>query len=161
MFGAGALHVLLAAVAAATTAVLARYALRHREQPGAIPFSAAMVSMSIWSGCYAVSLTQTGPSRLLWERLQWFGVPLVAGFLFLFIVEYTGHESVLSPLTTALVFVIPASTVVLVQTTPTHHLVWTDHEQVIRLDNDVLDGFVRPNPDPDVIPYLSKHQNDQ
>lgn len=32
---------------------------------------------------------------------------------------------------------------------------------MICLDNDVLDGFVRPNPDPDVISYLSKHQNDQ
>ena len=34
MLGAGALHVLLLTVAAATTAVLARYALRHRDQPG-------------------------------------------------------------------------------------------------------------------------------
>jgi predicted DNA binding protein/PAS domain-containing protein len=131
MLGAGALHVLLLTVAAATTAVLARYALRHRDQPGAIPFSAAMVSMSIWSGCYAVSLTQTGASRLLWERLQWLGVPLVAGFLFLFILEYTGYESVLTPLTTVLVFVIPVSTVVLVQTNPLHHLVWTEHEEVV------------------------------
>lgn len=32
---------------------------------------------------------------------------------------------------------------------------------MICLDNDVLDGFVRPNPDPDVIPYLSNRQNDQ
>lgn len=32
---------------------------------------------------------------------------------------------------------------------------------MICLDNDVLDGFVRPNPDPDVISYLSNHQNDQ
>jgi len=131
MLGVGAFHVLLLTVAAATTAVLARYALRHRDQPGAIPFSAAMVSMSIWSGCYAVSLTQTGASRILWERLQWLGVPLVAGFLFLFILEYTGYESVLTPLTTALVFAIPVSTVVLVQTNPMHHLVWTEHEQVV------------------------------
>ena len=118
-------------MAAATTAFLAWYALCHRDQPGTTPFSAAMVSMSIWSGCYAVSLTQTGASRLLWERLQWLGVPLVAGFLFLFILEYTGYESYLSTRGTVLLFVIPVSTVLLVLTNPLHELVWTEQRQVI------------------------------
>ncbi|SEP07246.1 hypothetical protein/tRNA(fMet)-specific endonuclease VapC [Halorientalis persicus] len=32
---------------------------------------------------------------------------------------------------------------------------------MICLDNDVLDGFVRPHPDPDVVSYLSNHQTEQ
>lgn len=131
MLYSGVTHVLLLTVAAATTAILAWYALRHRDQPGATPFSAAMISMTIWSACYAVSLTQTGASRLFWERIQWLGVPLVAGFLFVFVLEYTGYESFLSTWSLALLFVIPVSTVVLVQTNPIHHLVWTEHEEVV------------------------------
>ncbi|WP_226022843.1 type II toxin-antitoxin system VapC family toxin [Halomicrobium salinisoli] len=32
---------------------------------------------------------------------------------------------------------------------------------MIVLDNDVLAGFVRPNPDPDVLSYLSDHSTEQ
>jgi predicted DNA binding protein/PAS domain-containing protein len=130
MLNSGLVHVLLLGLSAATTAVLAWYGLDNRDQPGAVPFSAAMVSMCLWSGSYAVALTQTGASRLFWERMQWLGVPFVAGLLFLFILEYTGYDSVLSKRTIALLFAIPVTSLALVWTNPLHHLIWTDHEEI-------------------------------
>jgi PAS domain S-box-containing protein len=89
-----------------------------------------MLSMTVWSASYAVALTQTGPSRLFWERMQWLGAPLVAVLLFFFVLEYTGVGSFRPTVPVAAAFVVPVTSVVLAWTNPSHGLLWAEHEEV-------------------------------
>lgn len=123
--------VALLAVSCASTVGLALYTARRRVEPGAGPLLGLLVSLSLWSGFYAVSLLVVpGDLRILFERLQWFGIPFVAVFVFWFAIEYTGHDELLTRRRLALLFVIPVLTVVFVWTNHLHHLVWTEQTLV-------------------------------
>jgi predicted DNA binding protein/PAS domain-containing protein len=122
----GLFHVLLLSLAGLVTAVLAVYAWRHREEPGARPLSAAMVAVTAWTATEILALSQTGGTHLFWERVQWAAIAVVPLFFFFFIVRFTGYEWVLGRRVLPLYFVIPVVSVVLVWTNPVHHLLWTD-----------------------------------
>ena len=126
MVGPGLLQLLLLAGAAAVTGGLAGYAWRHREQPGAVPLSAAMVGVTFWGITEMFALSQTWGSHLFWERVQWLAIAVVPVLFFIFIADFTGYDSVLSRRLLPLYFVVPAVTVVLVWTNPAHGLMWTD-----------------------------------
>ncbi|WP_159904437.1 histidine kinase N-terminal 7TM domain-containing protein [Salinirussus salinus] len=126
MVGSGLFHLLLLAGAAAVTGGLAGYAWRHREQPGAVPLSAAMVGVTFWGVTEMFALSQTWGPHLFWERVQWLAIAVVPVLFFLFIVDFTGYDSVLSRRLLPLYFVVPAVTVALVWTNPAHGLMWTD-----------------------------------
>lgn len=127
-------YVLVALLVAscASTVGLAVYAVRRRADPGATPLLGLLVSLSVWSGFYTISLLLTDfDVRLLFERLQWLGIPFVGVCMFWFAVVYTGHDRWLSRRRLAGLFVVPAVTVALVWTNHSHHLVWTDQTVVV------------------------------
>lgn len=126
----GLFHVSLLAVAAVISGGLAGYAWRYRDQPGAVPFSGAMVGVAFWSATDVFALTQTGAGHLFWERVQWAAIAVVPLLFFLFIAAFTGHEFVLSRRLLPLFFVIPVASVVLVWTNPSHLLMWTGPERI-------------------------------
>jgi len=116
----------------ATTVVLAAYAWRRRSEPGATPLVGLLVSLSVWTGCYTVALVvRSYHLRILFERLQWLGIPFVGVFMFWFAVVYTGHDEWLERRRLAGLFAVPLVTVVLVFTNHYHSLVWTDHDLVV------------------------------
>jgi len=51
--------------AAAVTAALAVYALRHKQVRGALPFGVCMLLTSLWSGSYALEIAGTDLSTML------------------------------------------------------------------------------------------------
>lgn len=126
MVDPGLFHILLLSVAAVVTGGLAIYAWRNSEEAGARPLSAAMVAVTWWTMTEIFALSQTGGSHLVWERVQWAAIAVAPLFFFFFIVDFTGHEWVLSPRLVPLFFVIPVLTIGLVLTNPIHQLMWTE-----------------------------------
>jgi diguanylate cyclase (GGDEF)-like protein len=64
------------------------------------------------------------PIKILWSQLEYFGYPAAAPFIFLFVLEYTGHKRP-GRLLMALIWAIPAVTTLLAWTNSLHHLVWS------------------------------------
>ena len=121
-------HVGLLAASALVTAGLGGHAWRRRDDPGARPFALMMVAATVWSATYAVALTRTGAARVLWERAQWFGIASIPVFFFLFAMAYTGRDRLTTPRARAVLAVVPAVTVLLVWTNPTHGLIWQSQQ---------------------------------
>jgi len=126
MLDPGVFHVLLLTLAGGVTGGLAVYAWRHREQPGAKSLSAAMVGVTWWTCTEILALSETGAAHLVWERVQWTAIAVVPLFFFFFIVEFAGYERLLSRRSVPLFLLIPAVTVVVAWTNPSHHLLMID-----------------------------------
>ncbi|MFC3960213.1 histidine kinase N-terminal 7TM domain-containing protein [Halovivax cerinus] len=118
-------HVGLLTFSAATTTGLAVYAFRHRQEPGATWFGMLMLSLTVWSGCYAVGVITFDPTwRLFWARVQWFGVATIYVWLFLFALSYTGHDNIITRRTVVGFCLVPILAIIGAWTNPFHHLLW-------------------------------------
>ena len=118
-------HVGLLTFSAVTTTALAAYAFRHRQEPGATWFGMLMLSLTVWSGCYAVGVLTFDPTwRVFWARVQWFGVATVYVWLFLFALSYTGHDEFITRRTVFGFCLVPILAIVGAWTNPLHHLLW-------------------------------------
>ena len=126
MLGPGLIYLTLLSGAAALTGGLAGYAWRHREEPGATSLAAAVVGVTAWTVLEILAITETGASHLFWERVQWTAIAVVPLFFFFFMIDFTGHEWVLSRRLVPLFLVVPAITAALAWTNPAHNLMWTD-----------------------------------
>ncbi len=110
---------------AAISAALAIFAFRRKSMPGGWAFAGGMVAITIWAFTLAMEAGSLDQSvKILWSQLEYFGYPATAPFIFLFVLEYTGHKR-LGPLLMALVWAIPLVTAVLAWTNSLHHLVWS------------------------------------
>lgn len=122
-------HVGLLTFSAVTTTALALYAFRHRQEPGAWWFGVLMVSLTFWSGCYAIGISTFDPVwRIFWLKVQWFGVATLYVWLFLFALSYTGHDEIVTRTTVVGFCLIPAIAIVAAWTNPSHHLLWIDSQ---------------------------------
>jgi len=122
-------HVGLLTFSAVTTASLAVYGFRHRREPGATWFGILMLSLTTWSGCYAIGIITFDPTwRLFWARVQWFGVATVYVWLFLFALSYTGHDEFINRRTTLGFCFVPIVAIIGAWTNPFHYLLWRTAE---------------------------------
>lgn len=118
-------HVGLLTFSAVTTTALAVYAFRHRQEPGATWFGMLMLSLTVWSGCYAIGIITFDPTwRVFWERVQWFGVATIYVWLFLFALSYTGHDEFVTRPKVVGFCLVPILAIVGAWTNPFHHLLW-------------------------------------
>jgi len=122
----GLYHVFTLSLAALVTSGLDGYAWRHRDQPGAMALSAAMIAVTGWTVTEILGLSQFGASHLFWERVQWTAIAVAPLCFFFFIVDFTGHGWVLSRRTVPLFLVLPVASVVVAWTNPAHHLLLID-----------------------------------
>lgn len=122
----GVFHVCVLSVAGLATGGLAGHAWLNRQEPGAGPLAAAMAGLTLWTATELLALTQAGADHLFWERVQWVAISTVPVFFFFFMVDFTGHEWVLSRRFVPLFLVVPVVTIALAWTNPAHHLMWTD-----------------------------------
>ncbi|WP_435196281.1 histidine kinase N-terminal 7TM domain-containing protein [Natronomonas sp. EA1] len=124
---AATFHLAALSVSALTTAGLGVVGWWYRRRPGAKPFVGLMAATTVWTLGYVVGLlTPMYAARLFWEQMQWPGIVFVPVFLFLFIVEYTGHDDLVTPLSVGVLVSIPVVTLALVWTNPWHRLVWAE-----------------------------------
>ncbi len=111
----------------ASTLVLAVFAYRNREIPGALPFAGLSAARAYWAFVCAVRRQVTDPDlRIALLQLQWLAHPMIPLFLFLFGLNYTGNDELMSARTVAVVAAIPTVVVLAAWTNPWHHLLWTD-----------------------------------
>ena len=125
------LHVSLLTVSSLLTALLAVYAYRNRQEPGAVAFAVLMAALAHWSASYAAGLLTADEFwRVVWMRVAWLSPGTIGVWLLLFALAYTGYDGFITRKTVAGLLVVPAAVVVAVWTNPWHGLFWADHSFV-------------------------------
>lgn len=111
---------------AAVCLVLALYAWRNREQPGATAFVAMMVAVA------GLALTNLGEDlsptmalKMFWNDLSYAPIVLMTLGFFIFAVQYTGRQRWLSRRNMALLWALPVAAMAMVWTNGMHHLYYT------------------------------------
>ena len=118
-------YVLIAAFAAAVSAVVAVIAWQRRAAPGGAPLTALMVAVGIWSAGAAMEYAIAGiPGKVFWAKVQYIGVVSTPVFFLLLAVEYSQLDRWMTRRTVALLFVVPLTTLLLTVTNEWHGLIW-------------------------------------
>ena len=116
----------LLVVAAIATAVVAVYAWRRRDKPGATFLALILAGNSCWAVLSLVgSLASGEPLALLSAKLVYLFVPITVTGVFLFALTYTGREDWLGPRLYAALAVEPLLLNVAVWTNDLHGAFWT------------------------------------
>lgn len=103
------------------------YCRYHRDRPGAGALFAMMVSLTLWSGGYALELMPSGlPWKIFAAKIQYLGIATVPVIWFLLALAYTHSLGGLSRRAMAGLFAIPSITVVLAWTNEVHGWIWAD-----------------------------------
>ncbi len=135
------LHISLLTVSALLTALLAVYAYRNRQEPGAVAFAVLMAALAHWSASYAAGLLTADEFwRVVWMRVAWLALATIGVWLLLFALAYTGYDGFITRRTVAALLVVPAAVVLAVWTNPWHGLFWADHSFV------TVDGLTVEDP---------------
>lgn len=107
--------------------VVSGLAWRRRRVPGANPFIGLAVAATIWTAGNALELMVEPPDlKILFARIQYFGIVSVGCFWLLFILEYTRQTEILTRRGRLLIWLVPVIILLLVWTNDFHGLVWTD-----------------------------------
>src|SRR3990172_437180 len=113
--------------AALISAGVVFYVARHRGGPGAGGFLLIMGPAAVWSFSYALELAGADlPTRLFWNKFQYFGAAILPVGWLIFALQYTGHERWLTRTNLAWLSVVPLMTLVLVWTNERHRLVMSE-----------------------------------
>jgi hypothetical protein len=113
-------------LAAAMTIVLARYALRRRQQPEALTLGILAMALSWWSLFYALNISGADlATQHLFNRLKYIGVMVVPPLWLVLALQYTQHQSVLTRRYLILFFLPAALLLPIVLTDHLTHFWWT------------------------------------
>jgi len=114
-------------LAAIISLIVAVFAVRRRHVPGAGALSAMMFAAAFWCATYAGELlATTEAAKDAWARAEYIGIVLIGPCWLLFSLRYTGKLQRKGWATPALLFVIPAATLVLALGGADFGLVWAD-----------------------------------
>jgi len=117
---------LLLIIPALISLLLAAETRRDRYAPRGKVFCFLMLAAAWWSITYAVELASTEKEVMLfWQRLQYLAVPAIPVLMLLVIRSGTGYGP-LSTRTLSGLWVIPALTVLLQVTNPSHYLFYSE-----------------------------------
>lgn len=120
------LYVPLALVATVVGLGLALFAWLHRDTPGGGPLSLFLLTASLLSFTSALSLSVWGQETIRWAQLSYaIGALLPLAWL-LTVLEYAGKEEWLTPRNALVLLVEPIAFAVLVLTSDSHSLVWSE-----------------------------------
>ncbi len=113
--------------AALVSAVTAGAALRLRTRtPGGTQFSVMMAGILVWCLMAGMEAAAVGlQAKLLFTNLGYFGVCAVSPLFVWFSLVYSGKGGFLTPPRAALLWAIPAATLLLAFTNSWHHILWT------------------------------------
>jgi len=108
------------------SALLAVFIWRRRPVPGAAPVAVTMLAIVVWSLGYILELKNPGlTSQLLTYNVQYLGIVTVPIAFLVFVLQYTGHDRILTRRNKFLLAIIPTITVLLVWTKDYHSLMWS------------------------------------
>jgi signal transduction histidine kinase/PAS domain-containing protein len=118
-------YVILYLVPAAISAVLALYGWQHRHARAATPFSLLMAAVVFWSISHALSVAGTMlPEVLVWAKVQYGGIVLVAPLWLLFALAYAGGWPRDTPAKRIALLALAPLLWLAVLTNDWHHLWW-------------------------------------
>ncbi|MCC7117160.1 MAG: diguanylate cyclase [Anaerolineales bacterium] len=101
-------------------------AWRKRPAVAVIPFSWAMLGMSVWSFGYGLEiLAPTIFLKLLAIKFEYLGMASIPVFLFVFSLEFIGKRHLLPQKTETLLWLFPSFFIALAWTNELHHLLWS------------------------------------
>lgn len=93
----------------AILAAIALYALQHRSSLGAWSFSVLMFGIAVYVTGYGMELTsQNLETAMFWSKIQYAGILIFPTTYLIFVIQYIGQGSRLSPVKLGLLFVLPA-----------------------------------------------------
>lgn len=98
---------------------------RRRAGLWAYPFLLAALVAAWWSFFYALELSTFGlEQKIVWAKVEYLGIVLIAPLWFLFAMGYTNETHWLKRSRALPLFIVPAITFLLVLTNESHHLIW-------------------------------------
>ncbi|MBI5954724.1 MAG: PAS domain S-box protein [Chloroflexi bacterium] len=94
--------------------------------PGAYGLMLAVGCVVEWSLTYAMEIFSTNlAEKILWAKLEFFGISYVTLGMFIFTMHYSGHGSWLTRTRTALLAIIASLNFMFALTNEWHHQIWT------------------------------------
>jgi PAS domain S-box-containing protein len=119
-----ALYIVATFVTSAMLTLLAIYAWRHREAPGATAFAVLLSLVVFWSLSAVLEVLTLGErASQFWYNLKYIGLAGAPPALLAFALSYTGQRRWVTRRTFIALAVIPMITQVMIWTNPWHH-VW-------------------------------------
>jgi PAS domain S-box-containing protein len=106
--------------------LLGIYAMIQRPFPGRKLAFLIILASTEWTLMYAFELASADmQTKILWNKLEYFGIVTAPVAWFTFIVHYTGREKWLRPHSLKALSIIPVITLFLVWTNEYHGLIWS------------------------------------
>jgi len=114
------------AIAALVSALLALYFWERRNTVGAKPATVLMLALFIWSTGYMLEFMGANlETKLLWAKIQYFGIVTLPVSLLVFALEFSGHQSQVTAPQLAALIIIPVVTLLLAITNEMHLQIWS------------------------------------
>jgi len=118
-------------ISAVISGSVAAISFRRRKVMGATTLMWMMLALTWWSGLNGIEdLNQGADWHLLWSRLGYFGIVSVPVLWLIFAIQYSQQEKTPPARKLALLWIIPAFTVIMLWTNSWHHLMWSSIEMV-------------------------------
>ena len=129
-------YAILSILSAIITLIASFTALR-RSSPGSSALGLLLLSMAIWSGCYATRwLDISIEAKIFWFRMMFTGVASVPTLFLVFALGFTRNEAWMTPRNLVFLSLQPVISLLLQGTNPYHHLLYTSLNVIQE------DGFV-------------------
>ena len=127
----------------ALISLIASVIAQRRSAPGSFILGMLLLAMALWSGSYAMFLTDISlAAKHFWLSMMFIGVDAVPVLYLIFILQFTRRENWLSPLYISLFLAIPVISLLLQWTNEYHHLVYLSFN-TIKLDTIWTIQYVR------------------
>jgi signal transduction histidine kinase len=116
---------------AAISAGISHQAWKRRPAPGSTYYGLIMAAVALWSLLYMLQIASSRfEIQVLLMKSSYIAIANIPVFWLLFVLTYTRRDRWLSRRKIALLFVLPATTLVLIATNDAHGLVWSSIQQV-------------------------------
>lgn len=103
------------------------FVIRRIHTAGAMPLLGMLASVTIWAFTYSLELASADFNwQYFWLRTEYFGIPNVSTFFFLFALEYTQQTKLLERKWLYSLWVIPIASLILAWTNNLHGLIWSE-----------------------------------
>jgi signal transduction histidine kinase len=97
-----------------------------RAIPGTYGLMLAIVCAIEWSLTYTMEIYSTNMAdKIMWAKLEYFGISFVVLGMFIFAMHYSGHASWLTPTRIALLSVVSGFSFIFTLTNEWHHQIWS------------------------------------